>query len=78
MTHEPTRYQITLKLDLIGQGKIIVKLLMSPSCPLRAVWQDTGGHGGNWQTEELGESQQRSHGAVQVSVHEHRQYDADT
>lgn len=45
-----------------------LSLCSSPRCGrLRAVQQDTGGHSGCRQAEELGQSQQRSHGALQVS-----------
>lgn len=45
-----------------------LSLPSSPLCGrLRAVQQDTGGHSGCRQAEELGQSQQRSHGALQVS-----------
>lgn len=44
------------------------RLCSSPLCGrLRAVQQDPGGHGGYGPAEELGQGQQRSHGALQVS-----------
>lgn len=58
--------------ELFGQtGADASRMLSSFSLcpPARALFQDPGGHRRDGKPQELGQSQQRSHGALQVGVH---------